>query len=104
MKLLMHEFPFPVEIRILILFAAINQELLFLDSRANYYKGTIEEDKENYKESFLDSIVLNREEKEELPPEEYVDPETVAQTRKFSVRHVPGKVPGVLFLYTPEEL
>lgn len=24
--------------------------------------------------------------------------------RKFSVRHVPGKVPGVLFLYTPEEL
>lgn len=22
----------------------------------------------------------------------------------FSVRHVPGKVPGVLFLYTPEEL
>lgn len=22
----------------------------------------------------------------------------------FSVRHVPGKVPGVLFPYTPEEL
>lgn len=28
------------------------------------------------------------EEKEELPPEEYVGPETVAQTRKFSVRHI----------------
>ena len=25
-------------------------------------------------------------------------------SRMFSVHHVPGKVPGVLFLYTPEEL
>lgn len=33
-----------------------NQELLFLDSRANYYKGTIEEDKENYKESFVNYL------------------------------------------------